>query len=236
MLLRLRRSSRTGITLAYSFQRLYSLNSRGTSICRSHFLQDSGLKRIPSLARRWATSTTPHSVAADPAEAEAISCLEKGTQKLEEGDVEAARTLYQRSVEIKRTASSLFNLGVTHYHLKDFKQAIEAWNECVALSPNSADAHTNLASAYILSSQAPRPDLALQHLQIASDLSPEDPEIAFNLAAVLEACGHLENALEHYKRAKKYGVEKAEVHIRNISAKILGKKMKDLDGCEISSS
>jgi exonuclease VII small subunit len=56
-------------------------------------------------------------VAADPAETEALSCLEKGTQKLEEGDVEAARTLYQRSVEIKRTASSLFNLGVTHYHL-----------------------------------------------------------------------------------------------------------------------
>jgi hypothetical protein len=62
----------------------------------------------------------------------------------------------------------------------------------------------DLASAYILSPIA-RPDLALQHLQyvptisamesvftlvlsIASSLAPEDPEIAFNLAAVLEAC------------------------------------------------
>jgi len=62
----------------------------------------------------------------------------------------------------------------------------------------------DLASAYIISPIA-RPDLALQHLQcvrkvlamectftlvlsIASSLAPEDPEIAFNLGAVLEAC------------------------------------------------
>ena len=111
---------------------------------------------------------------------------------------------------------------------------------------------------------------------IASSLSPEDPEIAFNLAAVLEACewwtfsvlrpclsycqmlptlhtgGHLEDALTHYKRSKKYGVDRAELHIRNVrfhpffsfndrmplmfdvwnsqvSAKILGKRMKDAE-------
>lgn len=51
---------------------------------------------------------------------EALRCLEHGTQKLEEGDVQAAKTLYKRSVEIKRNASSLFNLGVTHYHLSMF--------------------------------------------------------------------------------------------------------------------
>ena len=65
----------------------------------------------------------------------------------------------------------------------------------------------DLASAYIISAN-PRPDLALHHLKcvlllsvphvcvnnspcsIASSLSPEDPEIAFNLAAVLEAGEH----------------------------------------------
>jgi hypothetical protein len=75
----------------------------------------------------WATSVTPHSTAADPAEAEAAQCLEQGTQKLEEGDVEAAKTLYQRSVEIKRNASSLFNLGVTHYHLSVFFVLCWSW-------------------------------------------------------------------------------------------------------------
>ena len=67
----------------------------------------------------WASSVTPHSTASDPAEAEALRCLEQGTAKLEEGDVQAAKSLYQRSTEIKRSASSLFNLGVTHYHLSE---------------------------------------------------------------------------------------------------------------------
>ena len=67
---------------------------------------------------------------------------------------------------------------------------------------------------------------------IASSLAPEDPEIAFNLAAVLEACtlnmlsldhcvtfltaGRLEDALTYYKRSKDFGVERAALHIRNV--------------------
>ena len=30
------------------------------------------------------------------------------------------QALYKRSVEMKRSASGLFNLGVTHYHLSAF--------------------------------------------------------------------------------------------------------------------
>ncbi|KAJ7636056.1 hypothetical protein DFH06DRAFT_1002960, partial [Mycena polygramma] len=173
----------------------------------------------------WATSTTPHSTTSDPAEAEALRCLEMGTTKLEEGDVAAAKDLYKRSVEIRRNASSLFNLGVTHYHLKEFDEAISSWQASIVLQPSSPDAHTNLASAYILSPVA-RPDLALKHLK---QLSPEDPEIAFNLAAVLEATGKLEEALEQYQRSKDRGVERAALHARNVSAKILGRKMKEAE-------
>lgn len=185
--------------------------------------------------KRWATSTTLHSTASDPAEMEAMQCLEQGTQKLEEGDIQGAKELYNRSVEIKRNASSLFNLGVTHYHLKEFDNAIAAWKESIALQPASADAHTNLASAYIISPVA-RPDLALHHLHIAASLSPEDPEIAFNLAAVLEATGQLEEALKQYKRAKEYGVERAAMHIRNVSAKILGKTIKIAENTDSTDS
>ncbi|KAF8661326.1 hypothetical protein AX16_001422 [Volvariella volvacea WC 439] len=186
-------------------------------------------------SRRWATSVTPHSTASDPAEVEALRCLEQGTAKLEEGDIQAAKALYKRSAEIKRNASSLFNLGVTHYHLKELDEAIAAWKECIELQPSSPDAHTNLASAYIISPVS-RPDLALHHLQIASSLAPEDPEIAFNLAAVLEATGRLEEALEQYKKSKEHGVERAAVHIRNVSAKILGTKLKAAEDSEKSES
>ncbi|KAJ7743117.1 hypothetical protein B0H16DRAFT_1561912 [Mycena metata] len=189
----------------------------------------------PSHLRRWATSTTPHSTAADPAEVEALKCLDLGTAKLEEGDVVAAKNLYKRSVEIRRNASSLFNLGVTHYHLKEFDEAIASWQASIVLQPSSPDAHTNLASAYIMSPVA-RPDLALKHLNIAATLSPEDPEIAFNLAAVLEATGKLEEALEQYQRSKDRGVERAAIHIRNVGAKILGRKIKEAEEAEKASS
>ncbi|KJA15242.1 hypothetical protein HYPSUDRAFT_48564 [Hypholoma sublateritium FD-334 SS-4] len=185
----------------------------------------------PSTSKRWASSVTPHSTASDPAEAEALRCLEQGTAKLEEGDVQAAKSLYQRSTEIKRSASSLFNLGVTHYHLKEFDDAIAAWKESIAFQPSSPDTHTNLASAYIISPVS-RPDLALHHLEIASSLSPEDPEIAFNHAAVLEATGRLEEALEKYKLSQQFGVERAAVHIRNVGAKILGQRLKQKEASE----
>ncbi|KAF8196718.1 hypothetical protein K438DRAFT_1906196 [Mycena galopus ATCC 62051] len=186
---------------------------------------------LPSNSRPgegWATSTTPHSTTADPAEAEALRCLDMGTLKLEEGDVVAAKDLYKRSVEIRRNASSLFNLGVTHYHLKEFDDAISSWQASIVLQPSSPDAHTNLASAFLMSPVA-RPDLALKHLHIAATLSPEDPEIAFNLAAVLEATGDLEEALEQYQRSRDRGVERAAMHVRNVSAKIVGRRMKEAE-------
>ncbi|KAG9124621.1 hypothetical protein FRC07_010917 [Ceratobasidium sp. 392] len=178
----------------------------------------------------WASSITPNSSTRDPAEMEALLTLEEGTRKLEEGDVEGARVLYQRSVDVRRNASNLFNLGVTKYHAKDFDGAIENWKESIELQPDSPDAHTNLASAYIMN-PVPKPQLALQHLRsglsiIAVQLSPQDPEIAFNLAAVLEACGQLEEALRYYTSSKENGVERASVHIRNVSAKILGQRAK----------
>jgi len=193
-----------------------------TRISRRALPRYSQTQRLPA-TRRHATSVTPHSSPIDPAEVEALRCLEKGTAKLEEGDVQAAKNLYERSVSIKRNASSLFNLGVTYYHLKDYDQAISAWKESITLQPSSPDAHTNLASAYIISPIS-RPDLALHHLEVASSLSPEDPEIAFNHAALLEACGRLEEALEKYKLSEKHGVERASVHIRNLSAKILAER------------
>ena len=52
---------------------------------------------------------------------------------------------------------------------------------------------------------------------VASSLAPEDGEIAFNLAAVLEACGFLEESLEQYKKSKNFGVDRAAMHMRNVS-------------------
>ncbi|KAG7095562.1 hypothetical protein E1B28_006298 [Marasmius oreades] len=180
----------------------------------------------PTTFKRNATSTTPHSLIFDPGEMEASRCTAEGTRKLKEGDVRTANSLYKRSAEIKRNANSLFNLGITHYQLKEFDEAIDVWKESVALQPQSADVHANLASAYI-TSPLPRADLALHHLHIASSLSPEDPEITFNLATILEATGRLEQALEQYKRSREFGAERAVMHIQDVTARLRAKEMQE---------
>jgi hypothetical protein len=76
--------------------------------------------------------------------------------------------------------------------------------------------------------------IAILRPRTAAKLAPEDPEIAFNLASVLEACqclsllewltlmhrlvGRLPEALEYYKRSKRYGVDRAGVHIKDVSS------------------
>jgi len=162
----------------------------------------------------------------DPTDAEAVKALEEGTRRLEDGDLEGATACYERSVQIRRTAHTLYNLGVIRYHAKNYEAAIQAWQESIDLEPSSPDAHTNLASAYIMSPVS-RPDLALKHLRTAFSLSPDDPEISFNLAAVLEAAGHLEEALTYYKRSRDRGIERAAVNIRNVGAKILGQRLRE---------
>jgi hypothetical protein len=42
-----------------------------------------------------------------------MDALEEGTKYLEEGNVEAARDHYKRSVGIQKSAAALFNLGVS---------------------------------------------------------------------------------------------------------------------------
>jgi len=47
---------------------------------------------------------------------------------------------------------------------EDLEGAIKSWNEALRLAPDSPDAHTNIASAYIMTKPS-RPDLAIYHLQ-----------------------------------------------------------------------
>ncbi|EKC98664.1 hypothetical protein A1Q2_07024 [Trichosporon asahii var. asahii CBS 8904] len=103
--------------------------------------------------------------------------------------------------------------------------AIEAWKQSIKLEP-SADAYTNLGSAYMMS-QPPNAPEAIKALTAALEIAPEDPEIQYNLAAILEATNSLEQALALYKKAHSGGIERAATNVRNVGAKILAQRMKE---------
>ncbi|KAL4400331.1 hypothetical protein ACI68E_003248 [Malassezia pachydermatis] len=160
----------------------------------------------------------------DPTEAEAQKLLDKGTEFLEIGDMESAMAEYRKSIGVFENASAYYNLGICQYQAQDLDGAIASWKEALRLSPDSPDAHTNLASAYIMS-KPPQAELALSHLKEAASLSPDDGEIHFNLATVLEACEQLEEAVKMYKKAKENGVDRAEQNVRNCMAKLMAARI-----------
>lgn len=118
--------------------------------------------------------------------------------------------------------------------------AIEAWKNSISLEP-SADAYTNLGSAYMMS-EPREPAEAIKALTAAMEISPADPEIQYNLAAVLESSewgdwrgyltpgDKLETALNLYKKALAGGIERAEHNVRNVGGKILAKKLAEEKG------
>ncbi|KAL9933740.1 hypothetical protein V8E36_007398 [Tilletia maclaganii] len=201
-------------------------------------------RTFSSTAAQYAVSTTPASSINDPAEEAAQKHMEEGTALIESGNLEKAKEgelprcvnagqdltmsslfpnvdaieAYERSLAIKESSSALFNLGVCQYHAKDLTGAIASWTRVIELAPNSSDAHMNIASAFVMS-VPPRPDLAIDHLKTAASINPDDAEIQFNLGAVLEACEQLEEAGKAYQRALDGGIARAEMNLRNISAK-----------------
>lgn len=56
--------------------------------------------------------------------------------------------------------------------LDDLTGAIESWTHALRLAPDSPDAHTNLASAYIMS-KPPQADKALEHLTYVGRTHPQ---------------------------------------------------------------
>ncbi|PKI85555.1 hypothetical protein MVES_000079 [Malassezia vespertilionis] len=160
----------------------------------------------------------------DPAEDEAQRFLNMGTKALEVGDLEKAMGEYRNSIRAHENASAYYNLGVCQYQERDLEGAIASWNDALRLAPESPDVHTNLASAYIMSMPS-RADLAVEHLRTAAAQSPGDPEIHFNLGAVLEACEMLEEALVEYQRAVEGGIDRAKENVRNCMAKLMTAKL-----------
>ncbi|CAH7682193.1 hypothetical protein PPACK8108_LOCUS14956, partial [Phakopsora pachyrhizi] len=179
-----------------------------------------------------ASPTKTPASSSDPLEIESQRLIEQGSKLLEKGDVEGASKKYKRSISIKPTSTGYYNLGIALYQLKRHSEAISVWEKSLAESP-SADVHNNLASAYILS-EPPEPHKALENLKKAVDLDPTDGEIRFNLAAVNEANGHLEDALAEYKQALQLGITRAQQNIRNVGAKLLRKKLSEKDAGDLA--
>ncbi|PVU96114.1 hypothetical protein BB561_001360 [Smittium simulii] len=137
----------------------------------------------------------------------------EATELLNNGNFSEALELYTKANNIYSSGTILYNIG----HC-DIDGALEFWEKSIVFMPSEADVHLNLANAYFLNKK--NSEKAIEHLKVASSLSPNDGEIAYNFGCILDASGKLDEAIQQYNIALKNGIEKASVNIRNASIKM----------------
>jgi tetratricopeptide (TPR) repeat protein len=97
------------------------------------------------------------------------------------------------------------------------KDAIKSFERSLDYTPNSADAHTNIASAYLMLRDTTN---AIKHLEQASNFNPLDGEVQYNLACVYEATGNLDDAKIRFERASIAGIDKADAALEKLAKKM----------------
>lgn len=122
------------------------------------------------------------------------------------GDLEGAVPPYQRSVEIRRTATALSNLATVQYARAEFAAAERLYREAVTLRPRDAVMHRNLGDALLR--QARKAD-ALQVYTTALELgraqvgvNPADARAHGTVAYLLARLGQCEAAGAEATRAE----------------------------------
>lgn len=142
---------------------------------------------------------------------------------------------YHKSVQIAPSGAGYFNIGVCYFQMGKkqnfvfiieqllrlfigkYKDAIKSFENSLDFTPNSADAHTNIASAYLMLKDTTQ---AIRHLEQASNFNPLDGEVQYNLACVYEAVGRLDDAKVRFERAEIMGIDKAQAALQKLEKKM----------------
>jgi tetratricopeptide (TPR) repeat protein len=118
----------------------------------------------------------------DASDAPTMASLAEVSLKL--GNLDRARTLYQRLLEVKdMRAVALAGLGKVALARRDYKAAISRLEECLALSPRSTRLRTPLAAAYRGDGRADKAEEVLHRFAPGGD----EPNFPDPLASALDA-------------------------------------------------
>ncbi|KAI9269849.1 hypothetical protein BY458DRAFT_510615 [Sporodiniella umbellata] len=140
-----------------------------------------------------------------------------GSEYMLKGSIDLAMNSYHKSVSIAPSGTGFFNIGVCYFQMGKYKDAINSFERSLEYTPNSADAHTNIASAHLMLKDTKQ---AIKHLEQASNFNPLDGEVQYNLACVYEATGRIDDAKTRFERAEMMGIDKAQSALEKIKKKL----------------
>lgn len=103
---------------------------------------------------------------------------------------------YRKLISLKPQPDFYFNLGNVFFAKDDWNQAIVAYRQALALSPNYPAATNNLGNALRL---VGRPEEAITVLRQGTSPANDDPDIAYNLGLALQAVNRSDEAMAIYR-------------------------------------
>jgi Tfp pilus assembly protein PilF len=122
------------------------------------------------------------------------------------GRLKEAAGYYQQVIAIKPDlADAHRNLGSAFLSMGRFDEAISEYHKALSIQPNDAETYNNLGLVF---TRLKIFDVAERQFRKALEISPDLSETHRNLAAALKSQGKIEEAMEHYKKAKEYSYGK----------------------------
>jgi tetratricopeptide (TPR) repeat protein len=117
----------------------------------------------------------------------------------EEGDSKKAVETLNAVPEAGRSAKLYAALGYTYEHQKDYKNAISAYRQAVALDHDNLDAMRALAKNLVNDDQI---EAALEEYLTVEEADPQDAETAMHISELYSRLGKFDAALENLKKAE----------------------------------
>ena len=157
------------------------------------------------------TGTVKKHVPSDPAAAELNRLLASAQEAVDKQDFDAAAQDYQDYLAKKPDDAMVhFNLGYVYTALQRADDAKEEYEKAIALDPSDpkmAPAYRNLGMTLIPKD----PSAAIDPLQHAAELDPQDAQAKWLLGVALENGGKLDPAIEQFQAAKKLDDKDVEI-------------------------
>lgn len=145
---------------------------------------------------------------------EAAAALEAGVSALQEGDIEAAQTRFDRAAELSPGGLPSFYQGYARQLRGDLRGAVSAYETSLAGFPEAnAGQATVLNNAGFAYFRLGRLDKAVDYLTRAVAADPENSEAQLNLGLILYDLGRFRDALEPLEAALAQNPELAETTV-----------------------
>jgi protein O-mannosyl-transferase len=116
---------------------------------------------------------------------------------VQQGDVQKGLALFEKSLEIKRTWRTVYNLAKIYAALEDERQSLKYYEEFLEMQPRHAFAHAQAGGLYMRIGNIPQ---ALDHLEKAKTLNPDLPSVHYNLGLIYTHFEDTDRARESFKR------------------------------------